>query len=360
MSKKDYYEVLGVPKSATTEEIKKAYRKLAVKYHPDKNSGDAKAEEMFKEATEAYEVLFDETKRKSYDQFGFSGVNNNGHDPNAFKDFGDIFGGGGFADIFGSFFGGGGQAKTKGKDLRSIIKIDLKEAFFGTNKTIHYTTKIPCGSCNGQGGATRVVCGSCGGKGKIPRTNGIFAVAADCGSCKGLGTVVEKPCETCRGQAVISKALEVAVVIPAGIVNGQRLRVEGQGEASFYGRGDLLVEVTVLAHEYLERHGNDLYCAVPVNFAQLVLGDEITVTSIDSKKIKLKIAPGTGDSTLLKIKGMGMPVMRSSLRGDMFVKLQIDIPNKLSPAVKQTITDLKRELGENPEPAPIPLKKLKK
>lgn len=367
MAKRDYYEVLEVPKNATEDEVKKAYRKKAVKYHPDRNPNDAAAEEKFKEATEAYEVLFDAEKRKVYDQYGFEGVNRmgGGHDPNAFNDFGDLFGGG-FGDIFGSFFGGsagaGRSSAAQGKDLRYDLTITLKEAAEGLKRTINIVTKGQCGECHGQGakpGTSRKTCAQCGGKGKVNRAAGMFAFASECNVCRGQGTIVENPCTVCRGQGVVDKKQEILVTVPAGIADGQRLRLDGRGDASMNGRvGDLYVQLRVHPHEHFERHDADLYCVVPVQLTQLILGDEISVETLEGKKLKLKIAAGAQDGDVLRLKEHGMPVLQSKARGHMYVKLKVVIPRKVSSQAKKLLQELQAELGDNREPKPISLRDL--
>ena len=297
MAKRDYYEVLGVDKSASGEDIKKAYRKLAIKYHPDKNPGDKVAEDSFKEATEAYEVLSDPQKRQAFDQFGFAGVDGmtgGNHDySSVFRDFSDIFGD--FGGVFDSFFGGGGRSASGshrgpggGASLRYNLDIDFKDAVFGTKAEITYTHNIACSSCGGSGaesGSGRKLCGTCGGSGQVRRNSGFFSIASSCPTCNGEGYVIEHPCSTCRGTGVTKKQQTIKVTIPAGIASGKRINIPGQGDAGMNGgpAGDLFVYITVRPHKHFERDGNDLYCVIPISMTQADLGAEIEVTTYDDQ-----------------------------------------------------------------------------
>ncbi len=381
MAKRDYYEVLGVEKTADQDAIKKAYRKLAVKYHPDRNPGDKAAEEKFKEATEAYEVLSDEKKRPLYDQYGFAGLDGMGGPgaggaqySHAFHDFSDLFGGagGGFSDIFDSIFGGGfggGSSRsarggaTAGSSLRYDLHIQFKDAVYGTSADIHFKHNEQCSECKGTGGApgsSKKTCPTCGGVGQIRQGSGFFTIQQTCPTCRGKGTIIDKPCSACRGTGIQEKSKQMSLKIPAGVDNGKRIVIRGQGDAGENGgpAGDLIVVLHVEDHPYFERDGQDLYCAVPVSLAQAALGCDITIKSLDDKKLTIKVPEGTANGKLLRIKGEGVPVSGSSRKGDLYVKIIVQVPSKLSSKQKEI---LKQYLElENPpkEPQLINLSKL--
>lgn len=373
MAKRDYYEVLGIQKGATEEEIKKAYRKLAVKYHPDRNPGDKEAEEKFREATEAYEVLSDEKKRPLYDQYGFAGVD--GMDQgggaqysHAFHDFSDLFGGmgGGFGDIFDNLFGGGSRSSgrkrsgpSEGASLRFDLDISFKDAVFGTKAEIRFRHNETCETCKGSGcasGASRKTCPTCNGVGQVRRSAGFFAVQQECPQCGGSGTIIDKPCKDCGGKGVQEKNKKMTLTIPAGVDNGKRIAIPHQGDAGSNGgpSGDLIVILHVQDHPLFERDGQDLYCAVPVSFSQAVLGCDISIMSLDNKKIDIKIPSGTSSGKLLRIKGEGVPYTGSSRRGDLYVKIMVQIPQHISSAQKELLSKY-MEL-ENPTVTPSLIK----
>lgn len=357
MAKRDYYEVLGLQKGATEDEIKKAYRKLAVKYHPDRNPGDKEAEAKFREATEAYEVLSDDKKRPLYDQYGFAGVD--GMDQgggaqysHAFHDFSDLFGGmgGGFSDIFDNIFGGGGARSSsrrrggpsEGASLRYDLNISFKDAVFGTKNEIHFKHNETCESCHGTGcaaGATRKTCPTCNGIGQVRRSAGFFAVQQTCPECGGAGTIVDKPCRDCSGRGVVEKSKKITFTIPAGVDDGKRIVIPKMGDAGQNGgpAGDLVVILHVDSHPFFERDAQDLYCAIPVSFSQATLGADISITALDGKKIDLKIPAGTPSGKLLRIKGEGVPVTGTTRRGDLYVKVMVRIPQKISGAQKDLL-----------------------
>ncbi len=373
MAKRDYYEVLGIQKGASTDEIKKAYRKLAVKYHPDRNPGDKDAEEKFREATEAYEVLSDEKKRPIYDQYGFAGLD--GMDgsggggaqySHAFHDFSDLFGGmgGGFGDIFDNLFGGGSSrgrssrgrtGPKEGASLRYDLNIPFKDAVFGTKSEIHFRHNEACDACKGSGcaeGGSRKTCPTCNGLGQIQRSSGFFAVSQTCPTCRGSGTTIDKPCSFCRGTGVVEKSKKITLTIPQGVDNGKRIAIPKQGDAGENGgpAGDLIVILHVESHPYFERDGQDLYCAVPISFTQAVLGSSITIDSLDGKKIQIPIKEGTSNGVMLRIKGEGVPVTGSTRRGDLYVKILVQIPSKVNPKQKELLKQY-MEL-ENPSVTP--------
>lgn len=378
MAKRDYYEVLGVPKTADKEEIKKAYRKAAVANHPDKNPGNKAAEERFKEATEAYEVLGDEQKRSAYDQFGFAGVEGmagagGAHDfSNVFRDFEDLFGGmgGGFSffeNLFGGSMGGGarrGRGETpRGANLRYDLQLSFEEAVFGTEKEISYTRDEPCSTCKGSGseaGGGRKVCPSCRGSGQVRQSSGFFSIARPCPTCGGEGDIVEKPCKSCNGSGLSKNRQKIKITIPAGVDNGKRLSVSGQGDSGPNGGrpGDLYIFIHVRPHEFFERDGYDLYCAVPISISQAALGAEITVPTIDSKKLKVMVPSGTQHGKMLRVKESGVPT-GTGKRGDMYIKIMLTVPSRLSRKGKEILEEFQKAEGVNPEPRPIKLSELK-
>jgi len=378
VAKRDYYEVLGVQKNASKDEIKKAYRKLAIQYHPDKNPGNKEAEEKFKEATEAYEVLADEKKKAAYDQFGFAGVDNMGggqaHDWSNFRGFEDIFGGD-FSSIFDSIFGGGfsnfggggfrrGNSQNEarqGADLQYALDIQFKDAVFGTKEEIQFLHNESCQTCKGSGaakGAERKTCPSCQGSGQMRHTQGIYRFSSTCPNCRGQGFIIERPCPECGGSGTQKKRIKIAVTIPPGVENGRRLVIPRQGDAGQNGgpSGDLYVLIRIKPHEYFERHEYDLYCAVPISVTQAALGAEIRVSTLDGKTIKVKVTPGTQNGKMLRIRDEGVP--SGSHRGNLYIKLIVRIPEKLSRRGKELLEELSRTEGENESPGPVPLSQL--
>ncbi len=379
MAKRDYYEVLGVPKGATKDDIKKAYRKLAIQYHPDKNPGDKASEERFKEGTEAYEVLGDDQKRAAYDQFGFAGVEGmaggqGGQDfSNVFRDFEDIFGGmGGFSNIFDNLFGGsmGGGARRRGEtprgaNLRYDLELSFEQAVFGTQVEIAYSRDESCAVCGGSGsesGGGRKVCPTCQGSGQVRRSSGFFSIASPCPSCGGEGHIVDKPCKSCAGSGLAKKKQKIKVTIPAGMDDGRRLSVAGQGDSGPNGGrpGDLFVFVHVKPHEFFERDGYDLYCAVPISIAKASLGGEITVPTIDGKKVTVTVPIGTQHGKMLRLREEGVPGANGSARrGDMYIKLMVQVPAKLSRKGKELLEEFLKTEGDVAEPRPLRLSELK-
>lgn len=372
MAKRDYYEVLGVAKGASADDVKKAYRKLAIQYHPDKNPGDKAAEDKFKEATEAYEVLSDADKRSRYDQYGFAGLEGMGgggagFSGAAFRDFEDLFGG--FGDIFGSFFGGGGgrrggEYSQRGSDLRFDLEVDFKDAVFGTKVDVSFTRNAPCAVCEGSGaenGSKSKVCPTCQGSGQVRRSSGFFSIAQTCPTCSGEGHIIEKPCKACRGSGTEKKQQKLKVTVPAGIEPGKRIRLEGQGDAGPNGgvSGDLYVYIHIREHEYFERNGNDLYCLVPIAFTQAALGGEINVSTLDDKTIRLKIPAGTQNGKVFRVKEAGVPFLHASnRRGDLYIKIHVEIPSGLSGKAKDLLGQLSKIVGEEESPKPIKLSSL--
>lgn len=345
MAKRDYYEVLGVDKKASADDIKRAYRRLAIKYHPDKNPGNKEAEEKFKECAEAYEVLSDETKRQRYDQFGHDGLRGVGvHDYSHMNvsDIGDIFGDM-FGDVFGDIFGGrrgrrGGtrQGPTRGYDLETAVQLTLEEVAKGCEKTIEFTRQDTCGECNGTGtakGKQPSRCATCGGSGQVQRAGlgGFFQMVSTCPQCGGAGQVITDPCKKCRGKGQVPKKRTLSVKIPAGVHEGQSVRVSGEGEPGRLGgpRGDLYCYVRVLAHPFLMRDGANLVVTVPLSFTQMALGGTIDVPTLDNTR-QLKIPAGSQHGSVMRVRGEGLPDLRTGHKGDLLVQLVVEIPKKLS------------------------------
>ncbi|MCQ2592364.1 MAG: molecular chaperone DnaJ [Treponema sp.] len=366
-AKRDYYEVLGVEKSATTDEIKRAYRKLAVKYHPDRNPDDKEAEEKFKEATEAYEILSDEQKRPLYDQYGFAGVDGanqaGGQYSHAYQDFSDIFGGmgGGFNDIFDTFFGGGGSRSRSrggpmpGSNLRYDLHIHFKDAVYGTTAEIHYRHNEACEACNGTGGApgsSKKTCPTCNGMGHIRQGNGLFTFQQTCPKCSGKAYVIDKPCTSCRGSGIQEKRKSMSIKIPAGTETGRRFIIHGQGDAGENGgpAGDLQVFVHVEAHPQFERVNQDLYCAVPISISQATLGCTLEITSLNGQKIEVEVPAGSSNGKLIRKKGEGVPYPNSSRCGDLYIKLMVQVPQHISSKQK----DLLKQFMELENPTTNP------
>ena len=340
--KRDYYEVLGVDKSADDAAIKKAYRQLAKKYHPDTNPGNAEAEAKFKEASEAYAVLSDAEKRRQYDQFGhaaFQGGGGPGAGGFDFSDMGDIFG-----DIFGDFFGGGRRSSAsngprKGANIRVGVRITFEEACFGTEKEIEVTLKDDCKTCNGTGakeGSSPVTCPKCGGKGQVVYTQqsffGMVRNVQTCPDCNGKGKIIKDKCPDCRGTGYTSSRKKIQVSIPAGIDDGQSIRIASKGEPGTNGgpRGDLLVEVTVMRHPIFQRDGYDLYSTAPISFAQAALGGDVRISTIDGD-VLFNIKAGTQTDTRIRLRGKGVPSLRNkNMRGDQYVTLVVQVPEKLT------------------------------
>ena len=343
MSKRDFYEILGVERAASEQEIKSAYRKLALKYHPDRNPGDHQAEERFKEAAEAYAVLADAQKRSLYDRFGHAGVSGvagaggAGFDPTVFTGFEDILGGLGDIFGFGDLFGGGRRrgGPQRGADLRYDLEISFAEAARGTETSIQIPRAEQCETCGGTGaakGTGPTTCPMCHGRGQLRYQQGFFTVARTCGQCRGTGQVIAKPCETCRGAGQVTRERKLTVKIPAGIATGQRLRLYGEGEHGSAGGppGDLYVVVDVQPHEFFERDGNDLHCIVPVNFTTLALGGDISVPALLEGEESVTVPSGTQTGTTFRVRGKGMPDVSGRGRGDLLVTVHGSVPKKLT------------------------------
>ena len=360
--KRDYYEVLGIQKGASEDEIKKAYKKLARKYHPDMNPGDKEAEEKFKEVNEANEILSDPEKKARYDQFGFAGV-----DPNYGAGAGGGAYGGGFdfgdlGDIFGSFFGGGfgGQrrnpnAPQRGESIRASVSISFTEAAFGCEKSVTIERSEQCPTCKGSGcapGTTPEICPDCRGSGTVQTRRqtpmGVFASNGPCRKCGGTGRLIHQPCSDCRGSGAVRKRRTIKVNIPAGIDHGQTISLRGQGGAGKNGgpAGDLLITVMVQPHEIFRRDGVDVFCEAPITFTQAVLGAELEIPTIDGK-VKYSIPEGTQTGTVFRLKGKGVPVLNGRGRGDQYVTVVIETPRSLNKEQKEALRRFSETLGEN-------------
>ena len=364
--KRDYYEVLGVSKTATADEIKSAYRKLAMKYHPDRNPGDKAAEEKFKEAAEAYDVLHDPEKRQRYDQFGhqaFSGGGAGGYGPGGmnmddiFSMFGDLFGGRGGGGGFGGFedlFGGGGRSRRaadpnaprRGDDMTFRLDIDFDEALFGSERTIDITLPEQCSECGGTGaakGSKRTTCKTCGGQGVVIGGSGFFQVRQTCPTCGGEGSVLEKPCRACRGTGHVSKPRHIALKIPAGVDTGSRLRLSGQGGGGLRGgeNGDLYVHLGVRESDLFERDGLDLGVAVPVSPVLAALGGTVEVPTPQGSA-QLKIPAGTKSGTVFRLRGKGVPSLRGGSAGDVHARIQIEVPANLDRKQREALEEFQR------------------
>ena len=349
MSKRDYYEILEVSRTASDQEIKSSYRKLALKYHPDRNPGDKKAEDAFKQAAEAYAILSDSDKRARYDRFGHAGVGGaQGFDPSQFTGFEDIFSG--LGDIFG--FGGGGRraGPQRGADLRYDLEIKFEQSAKGAETSIQIPRNEACETCHGNGaapGTSPTTCPQCRGTGQLRYQQGFFTVARTCGQCRGAGKVIAKPCPTCRGEGTVEKMRKLTVKIPAGIATGQRLRLTGEGEAGTLGGppGDLYVVIFVREHEFFQRDGNDLLCTVPLAFTTLALGGEIKVPGLDGDEL-LKIPESTQTGTTFKLRGKGMPDVSGRGHGDLLITVQSVTPKKLTKEQKKLLEQLAATLPE--------------
>jgi molecular chaperone DnaJ len=362
--KRDYYEVLGVERNAAGEEIKRAYRKLAVKFHPDKNPDDPHAEEKFKELGEAYDVLMDPDKRAAYDRFGHAAFAQGGggfgggfHDP--FDIFREVFGGGGIGGgIFETFFGGGAGARPddrrRGSDLRYDMEIKLEEAAFGAEKTIEIEKLDTCDKCHGSGaepGSHKTTCPTCNGRGQVISSRGFFHVSQTCPRCHGAGEIIENPCQKCRGEGRIEKPSRIKLKIPAGIRGGTRLRSPGNGEAGMGGgaAGDLYVVVHIKEHKIFHREADDLYCDVPISFSVAALGGEVDVPTLEGKA-HVKVPAGTQSGQMFKLRGKGIINVNGRSHGDLFARLIVEVPTRLNPEQRRKLEEFAELCGEENTP----------
>jgi molecular chaperone DnaJ len=364
MAKRDYYETLGLSRGASADEIKKAYRQKAKELHPDRNADNPDAESQFKEANEAYEVLKDAEKKAAYDRFGHAAFENGmggggqrggygGGNADFASAFSDVF-----DDLFGDFMGGrqgGGRSRaTRGNDLRYNLQITLEEAFSGLQKTISVPTSVACDSCNGtgaEGGSEPVTCPTCSGMGKVRAQQGFFTVERTCPTCSGMGQTIKNPCKTCHGAGRTEKNRSLSVNIPAGVETGTRIRLAGEGEAGLRGgpSGDLYIFIEVRPHKLFERDGTNLYCRVPVSMVSAALGGDIEVPTIDGGRSRVKIPEGSQTGRQMRLRGKGMPALRSGGTGDMFIELNVETPVKLSGRQKELLREF-ADLSEENNP----------
>jgi molecular chaperone DnaJ len=351
MAKRDYYDVLGVSRTASADEIKKSYRRLAMKHHPDRNKDDASAEGKFKEAKEAYEVLSDTDKRSTYDRFGHDGLSAQPGRGQGFgaEGFGDIFG-----DVFGDIFGGGGRQRRsqifRGADLGYELRLDLEKAVRGDSVTIDVPTQVGCETCDGSGakkGTDPVTCSTCGGAGQVRMQQGFFSIQQTCPGCKGAGTTIGDSCEDCHGRGRIRKTKTLAVKVPAGVDDGDRIRLSGEGEAGRNGGppGDLYVEIRVNPHKLFTRDGADLACEVPVSIATATLGGEVELPTLDGN-VSLKVPAGTQSSKVFRLRGKGVVTVRDARKGDLFAKVLVETPVNLTSEQRDLLSKFEESIQE--------------
>jgi molecular chaperone DnaJ len=357
--KRDYYEILGVSRTATDQEIKSAYRKLAMQYHPDRNPDNPEAEEQFKECSEAYAVLADGEKRARYDRFGHAGVSSNGgaagFDPSNFVDvqdiFGDIFN---FGDIFGGGRGGRRSRAQRGADIREDVTLEFEEAVFGVTKQVQIRRLEECDQCHGSGaapGKAPITCTTCNGQGQVRYQQGFFAIARTCSTCEGSGKLIVDPCSKCKGQGRVRRERTVTVKVPAGVEDGQRMLYSGEGEAGFAAgpSGDLYVVLHCKEHEYFERDGRNLHYVVPISVVQAALGTEIKVPTLEGDH-DLKVPEGTQTGATFKIKNKGVPELNGRGRGDLFVQVKVQTPTKLNKRQRELLEELRQALAVENKP----------
>lgn len=347
MAKRDYYEVLGLERGASDDEIKKSYRRLAMKYHPDRNPDDVQAEEKFKEGTEAYEVLSDGEKKSAYDRFGHAGVDPNGMGAGGFAggSFSDIF-----SDVFGDIFGGGGgrSSMQRGSDLRYTLELDLEKAVGGDTAEIRVPVIASCESCDGSGaaaGTSPVTCTDCGGAGQVRVSQGFFSLQQTCPRCRGAGAIIRDPCRTCGGAGRVEKRKTLSVKVPAGVDSGDRIRLAGEGEAGYNNGppGDLYVQIAVREHAIFRRDGKHLYCEVPISFADAALGGQLEVPTL-SGRVKLKIPAETQTGRIFRLRGKGVKPLRGGSVGDLMCRVAVETPVKLTAEQQALLTQLRESL----------------
>lgn len=357
--KADYYETLGVARGADEKELKSAFRKLAMQYHPDKNPGDENAEHKFKEIGEAYETLKDPNKRAAYDRFGHAAFENGGMGGGG----GGFGGAGGFADIFEDIFGemmGGGRqrrsgGRERGADLRYNMEITLEEAYAGKTAQIRVPTSITCDECSGSGakpGTSPVTCNTCGGSGRVRATQGFFSIERTCPTCHGRGQTIKDPCTKCSGQGRITEERSLSVNIPAGIEDGTRIRLTGEGEAGVRGgpSGDLYIFLSLKPHEFFQRDGSDLYCKVPISMTTAALGGQFEVATLDGTQTRVKIPEGTQNAKQFRLKGKGMPVLRQPAMGDLYIQIAIETPQNLNKRQRELLEEFERVSSQDNSP----------
>jgi molecular chaperone DnaJ len=356
--KKDYYQVLGVSRGADVDDIKKKYRQIALKYHPDRNPGDKNAEEKFKEAAEAYEVLHDPEKRRLYDTYGHEGLSSTGF--TGFRDFSDIFSS--FGDIFGDIFGFGnfgggfggaaGPRPQQGNDLRYDLTLDFLDAALGTEVTVEVPRVVTCHTCGGSGakpGTRRVPCPQCGGRGVVSRSHGIFQITTTCPRCQGMKEFVAEPCPTCNGEGRIRERKKLKVKIPSGMDSGTHLVMPGEGNGGLHGgpSGDLYIVIHVRPHDFFQREGYDLHMTVPISFVQAALGTRFTIPTLENSQ-ELVIPPGTQPGEVIRLKGQGVPYPKGQRRGDLLVEVKVHIPRNLNARQQHLLRELAKEEPEAP------------
>jgi molecular chaperone DnaJ len=359
VSKADYYEVLGVSRDCSEQELKSAYRKQALKYHPDRNPGDHSAEEKFKEASEAYQVLSDADKRAAYDRFGHAGLGGQGFGAGPFAgsvDLGDIFG-----DFFGEMFSVGGAGRggsrsrqQRGDDLRFDLTINFEDAIFGKETEVKIRRLEVCGTCHGKGSASGrgpSVCSQCNGHGQLRYQQGFFSVARTCVACGGTGSVISDPCQTCRGEGRAATEVKLTVKVPPGVEDGTRIRYSGEGDAGRMGgpKGDLYVILSIRPHDFFERQGHDLHCVIPISFPQATLGAEFQIPAIDGP-VTIKVPEGTQNGKELRVRGRGVPYLNEKGKGDLVVRVEVQIPRKLSRAQRDLVAKLAETMAVDNKP----------
>ena len=361
MAKRDYYDVLGISRGASEQDIKSAFRRLAKDCHPDRNASDKSAEQKFKELNEAYEALKDPQKRAAYDQFGhaaFDGRGGHGHGfgPDFASSMSDIF-----DDLFGEFMGGrrgGGPRRSgreRGADLRYNMEVALTEAFSGKTAQIRVPTSITCNGCSGTGanpGTKPSACPTCGGIGKVRASQGFFTIERTCPGCHGRGEIISDPCSECSGKGRVVKERQLSVNIPAGVEDGTRIRLAGEGEAGLRGgpAGDLYIFLSIKPHEFFQRDGADIFCRVPISMTTAALGGQIDVPTIDNGKTRVKVPEGTESGKQFRLKGKGMPVLRSKVTGDMYIQVEVETPKSLNARQRQLLEEFERESNRETSP----------
>jgi molecular chaperone DnaJ len=359
MADKDFYEILGVQKNASDDEIKKSYRKLAMKYHPDRNKDDKESERKFKEVSAAYEILKDSEKRSAYDQYGHDAFRQGGMGGG--QGFGDF--GGGFSDIFEEFFGGGfgGQSRQRGpqrgNDLRYNMSVSLQEAYSGKKSQIRIPSYEGCDLCSATGSADKSgpsTCSTCGGQGKVRSTQGFFSIERPCPTCGGEGSSIKNPCLKCSGTGQVKKQKTISVTIPAGVDTGTRIRISGEGEPGQRGagNGDLYIFVEVQKDKLFEREEENIFCQIPISITTAILGGDVEVPTIEGKKARLNIPPGTQSATQFRLKGKGMSILRQTRRGDMYVEANVEIPINLNSKQKAILQEFEKEGGTSKKHSP--------
>ncbi|MCZ8261822.1 MAG: molecular chaperone DnaJ [Beijerinckiaceae bacterium] len=363
MAKRDYYEVLGVPKNADDAALKSAFRKLAMQFHPDKNPGDAEAERKFKELNEAYQILSDPQKRGAYDRFGHQAFEGGGgpggpggFGPDFASSMSDIF-----EDIFGDVFGGGGarrgggRGRERGADLRYNLEITLEEAYKGKNATVKVPTAITCEACSGTGakpGSKPKTCSTCGGAGRVRATQGFFSIERTCPTCGGRGEVIEDPCRNCGGAGRVTRERTLSVNVPAGVEDGTRIRLAGEGEAGMRGApsGDLYIFLSVKPHGFYSRDGADLFCRVPISMVAAALGTEVAVPTLDGSEAKIRIPEGTQSGKQFRLRNKGMPILRSKEMGDLYVQAIVETPQNLTKRQRELLTEFENASSKETSP----------